>query len=250
MKRNFPYFYHLHHSLHPEDIPFWISLAEEYGEPVLELGCGTGRVLTPLAEAGFEVFGLDHDPEMLSFLRRSLPLRLQARTHIFLADLSAFHLSIEFPLIIMPCNTLSTLPKETRAVCLARVSQHLSTQGLFAASLPNPVAFQQLPEHGEPDLEETLVDPIDGTSILVSSEWNRTPDRFVVTWHYDRQLVEGGEERLTVEISHDLALREDYLNELGSAGLQEVASFGSFRRSRYRPASPDLILTACNQIEG
>ncbi|NIO00161.1 MAG: class I SAM-dependent methyltransferase, partial [Anaerolineae bacterium] len=42
-----------------EDIPFYIGYAEETGGPILELACGTGRVLIPIAEAGFKVHGLD-----------------------------------------------------------------------------------------------------------------------------------------------------------------------------------------------
>jgi 2-polyprenyl-3-methyl-5-hydroxy-6-metoxy-1,4-benzoquinol methylase len=41
------------------DIPFYLEYAQQCGSPVLELSCGTGRVLVPLAEAGFEIHGLD-----------------------------------------------------------------------------------------------------------------------------------------------------------------------------------------------
>jgi SAM-dependent methyltransferase len=244
MKNSFPLFYHLHHLRHSEDIPFWISLAREFGGPVLELGCGTGRVLAPLAEAGFDVYGFDHDAEMLSFLLVNLPHYLKSRVYIFLAELSAFHLGIQFPLIIMPCNTLSTLSRQTRQACLALVFQHLTPRGVFAASLPNPLAFRELPVYGDSEVEDMLVDPITGNSIQVSSEWEKEADRFVVQWHYDQTITGGKKERLTVAVRHNLALREDYLAELGSAGFSEVASFGSFSRTQYRSASPELILLA------
>jgi ubiquinone/menaquinone biosynthesis C-methylase UbiE len=47
----FPQLYHIHHNAHTEDLPFWLKLAQQQGGPVLELGCGTGRVLIPLIQA-------------------------------------------------------------------------------------------------------------------------------------------------------------------------------------------------------
>jgi len=244
MKNQFPLLYHTHHSQRSEDIPFWISLAGEYGGPVLELGCGTGRVLTPLVEAGFTVYGLDNDPDMLDFLHNNLPAKFESNACVFLADMSAFHLAIEFPLILMPCNTFSTLTRKARQDCLACVYKHLSPGGAFVASLPNPLALRDLPDYGAPEWEETLLDPGGGGPFLVSSEWNRRDDRFVVKWHYDLLLPDGRVQRLTAVASHDLALREDYLVELERAGLQEVASYGSFTRTRYRASSTDMILIA------
>ena len=48
-----------------EDLPFWISLANEHGDPILELACGTGRVTLALAQAGFSVTGVDTSEGML-----------------------------------------------------------------------------------------------------------------------------------------------------------------------------------------
>ena len=47
------------------DVGFFMDLAREGGGPVLDLGCGTGRVAWPLADAGFEVVGLDRSEPML-----------------------------------------------------------------------------------------------------------------------------------------------------------------------------------------
>ncbi len=57
----FPLFYHAQHQNYLEDLPFWLGLAATQGSPILELGCGSGRVLLPLALAGHRVLGIDND---------------------------------------------------------------------------------------------------------------------------------------------------------------------------------------------
>ena len=55
-----------------QDIGFFVDMAQRSGGPVLELGCGTGRVLIPIAKSGIEIVGLDASPQMLSACREKL----------------------------------------------------------------------------------------------------------------------------------------------------------------------------------
>ena len=52
-----------------KDILFWLNIAKQYGDSILELGCGTGRITIPLIEAGFNVTGLDISESMLSLAK-------------------------------------------------------------------------------------------------------------------------------------------------------------------------------------
>lgn len=65
------------------DLQFYVEEARRAGSPVLDLGCGTGRILIPIAEAGIEVVGLDHSTIMLEQARRKVaalaPRRPEAR---------------------------------------------------------------------------------------------------------------------------------------------------------------------------
>jgi ubiquinone/menaquinone biosynthesis C-methylase UbiE len=54
------------------DLQFYVEEAEKAGAPVLELGCGTGRILLPIAKAGLNIVGLDRAPTMLALLRQKL----------------------------------------------------------------------------------------------------------------------------------------------------------------------------------
>ena len=58
------------------DIPFYLDHARECGSPILELACGTGRVLIPLAEAGFELYGVDASENMLAMCERKVRERV------------------------------------------------------------------------------------------------------------------------------------------------------------------------------
>jgi 2-polyprenyl-3-methyl-5-hydroxy-6-metoxy-1,4-benzoquinol methylase len=52
------------------DLPFYLNKANKYGDPILELGCGTGRITIPLAKEGFSITGLDLLINMLKEAKR------------------------------------------------------------------------------------------------------------------------------------------------------------------------------------
>ena len=238
----FPPIYHAHHGQYVEDLPFWQDLVAQAPGAILELGCGTGRVLLPLQAAGYAVTGLDNDLEMLRFLMQRIPAGEPRR--IFLADMADYHLSQQFEWILMPCNTLSTLSDEERQRVFACLGRHLKKGGTFAASLPSPLALRQMPARGEEEVEEFLEHPDTGGVLQVSSAWRRTRQAFEVTWHYDHLRPDGLVERLSVRVRHSLDTLETYQAELRQAGLEVVQVYGDFDRSAYTDESPDLILLA------
>ena len=241
----FPALYHAHHAQHPEDLPFWEGLASRQEGPLLELGCGTGRVLLHLAQAGFQAWGLDSSAEMLRFLRAqpdAQPGAAQAR--VFQADLAAYHLDLRFGLILLPCNTLSTLPPETRRAAFACARRHLRPDGLFAASLPNPTLLRRLARRSQPEYEESFAHPLDGEPVQVSSGWERSGSEFTVSWHYDHLLPDGRVERLTAQARHQLTPLTVYRQELLEAGLEVVEQFGDFDRGPHSASAPHWIFTA------
>jgi SAM-dependent methyltransferase len=89
-----------------EDLALWRSLAAEHGDPVLDVGAGTGRVSLDLAAAGHEVIALDSDPELIGELStRSAGLPLTT----ILADARSFTLQRPVPLCIVPMQTIQLL---------------------------------------------------------------------------------------------------------------------------------------------
>lgn len=239
-----PLLYHAHHSRHPEDLSFWRELAGGLPGPLLELGCGTGRVLLDLAGAGHRAYGLDHHPGMLRVLRSRLTPELARRVYFWQGDLTAFRVARRFGLILMPCNTFSTLDSADRRAALRRSRSHLLPGGLFAASLPNPRLLRALPAYSAPELEETFPHPLSGEPVRVSGGWEREARQLTFVWDYETPLPEGGRQRLTARTRHFLDGLPIYLQDFQAAGFQKPELYGDFDRSPYTADSNYLIVVA------
>jgi SAM-dependent methyltransferase len=117
-----------------EDLPLWQELAEEHGDPVLELGCGTGRVALHLASQGHEVLGLDTERALVEALNaRAGEAGLPASAIV--ADAASFALDEAFPLAIAPMQLVQLLDRARRRSMLARVAARLQPGGILAAAL-------------------------------------------------------------------------------------------------------------------
>jgi adenosylmethionine-8-amino-7-oxononanoate aminotransferase/SAM-dependent methyltransferase len=120
------------------DVDNYLELAQQQGGAVLELGCGSGRVLLPLAERGLDVTGVECSADMLTILRQRLwavPAPVQKRVKLVQADILQLNLDGRFSLVTMPCCTLALfLTREDRFAILRKARQHLAPGGLFAFS--------------------------------------------------------------------------------------------------------------------
>ena len=238
-----PLLYHTHHNQDLEDLPFWLNLARRHGSPILELGCGTGRVMLPLIEAGYQVTGLDLSAEMLAHLKTLAQQAGIGKPSVVQTDLTNFQLKQRFPLIILPCNTYSTLSAEQRLAALKSITHHLAPGGVFAASLPNPDWLGSLEDIEDVEIETVFLHPETGNPVQASNEWRRMENQLEICWHYDHLLPDGQVERFSQATRHWLTPTEEYLDELKTAGFR-VQIYGDFEREPYSTELPFLIFEA------
>jgi SAM-dependent methyltransferase len=133
-----------------DDIGFLRGLAETTPGPVLELGCGTGRVAIPLAEAGHRVVGLDRSRPMLDLAerrRRSLEPEVRRRLRFVEADMTDFDLGPRFGLVFAAFRVFMCLldPASQRAA-LRQIRRHLRPDGLLVIDLFDPLLDRITPD--------------------------------------------------------------------------------------------------------
>ncbi|MFI5830982.1 SAM-dependent methyltransferase [Streptomyces sp. NPDC051578] len=117
------------------DIVRCLRLAREADGPVLDLGCGAGRLAVPFARHGFEVEGVDRDPaclERLGAWGRRIGPQVSARVTTTRADLASLRLRRTYRLALLAGTMVCALPPAARPGLLAEVAAHLAPGGVLA----------------------------------------------------------------------------------------------------------------------
>ncbi len=141
-----PAYYDRTYAKRTSDVEFYVDLAKRSRGPVLEYGCGSGRVSLPIARAGVSVTGIDLSKTMLAQLRASLALEapdVRARVRTRLGDMRRVRLSERYKLVICPFNAfLHLYTRRDVEQFLARVKAHLAPRGRFVFDVSIPDASE------------------------------------------------------------------------------------------------------------
>lgn len=150
------------------DVDFYLRRARIHGSPILELGAGSGRLLLPLADAGFEVVGVDLSRPMLERAAAKLAERpdLRGRVTLIESSMADFHVEKDFALAIIAARSFQhvTDPLEQRAT-LERVRRHMLPGGVLILDLfdPNFELLFAAPRHAPPPRK--AIDPQTGNTV-------------------------------------------------------------------------------------
>jgi SAM-dependent methyltransferase len=235
------------------DIAFWVAAGVESGGPVLEIGCGTGRVLIPTARAGIEIVGLDLSPAMLAICRHKLaeePADVRARVSLVEANMCDFRLRRDFALVTMPFRPFQHLiTMEEQIACLETVHRHLAPGGrlildLFNPSLPFLVDESRLGEYGD---EPEFVMP-DGRRVV--RRFRNTRRDWLVQVQ-DVELIyyvthpDGRQERFVHSFPMRYLFRYEAEHLLVRCGFRIEAIYADYDKSPYGSTYPgELVFVA------
>jgi ubiquinone/menaquinone biosynthesis C-methylase UbiE len=221
------------------DIDFYVSCALEFGGPILELATGTGRVLWPIAAAGFEIVGVDISETMLAQARQKATRETSAtrqRARFYRMDMTSLGLGELFRLALVPFRAFHhlTLPDQQRRA-LSSINRSLVAGGHLVVDLLDPRLDYCVPGAPPPTTERTAKDLSTGhTMVRRVVERINDPVRQIFTEKFQIEEMDEHGRHLDSEKtswSFRWATRQEmrYLFEL--TGFEVVAEYSDFFRS-------------------
>jgi len=239
-----------------EDVAFFVEIARQSDGRVLELGCGTGRVLIPTARTGVEIVGLDLSARMLSVCREKLSReREQVRSKVQLvqADMREFALGQQFSLVTIPFRPFQHLiTVEDQLSCLANIHRHLVDGGKLILDVFNPslhflVDQGSLVEYGE-EPEFTMADGrrvVRRQRIASCDLFNQVQDCELI---YYVTYPNGREERLVHRFEMRYFFRCELEHLLARCGFQVEAVYAGYDKSPYGSKYPGELIVVAGKV--
>jgi SAM-dependent methyltransferase len=234
-----------------QDIAFYRSATREFGDPVLELGCGTGRVTMALAEDGYRVTGLDLSEwvlERAAQKRAALVTEARERVHFVQGDMTGFDVGEKFRLIIVPFRPFQHLVETHQQVnCLLCARKHLARRGRLivdffqtdARRIHDP-AFHK--EQFVAEYEMSGGRRVRLTERVVA--FHRAEQCNDVEMIYGVTHPDGRMERLVLAWTLRYFFRYEVEHLFARCGFRVTAVYGNFDRSPLRDDSPEMIFVA------
>jgi SAM-dependent methyltransferase len=235
------------------DVAFFVDEAVASGGPVLEVGCGTGRVLIPTARAGVEITGVDSSDTMLARCRESLAAEtdeVRSRVTLVRGDMREFDLGKQFRLITLPFRPFQhLLTVEDQLACLHTLHRHLASGGRLILDLFFPWLQALIKDDlgVESDAEDEFTMP-DGRRVVRT---HKIIDRDLFEQLIQSELIyyvthpDGRTERLVHAFPLRYLFRFEAEHLLALAGFEVEALYSDYARSPYGSTYPgELIFVA------
>ncbi len=231
-----------------EDVEAYIQIAAECGGPILELGCGTGRVCIPLALQGHEVVGLDAAPKMLELAEQKAKAQGAQSIEFYLADMRDFTLDKKFRLALIPNNALhEAIELDDKKRVLDCIFSSLMPGGLLVMDFCPP-PFKRFTQ---PALDRELIKDFYSEErkarvrCYVSASYNPASQEGRGEMLYKLEYAEGRTSEIITPFRGVFVTPGEVRLLLDMTGFKGVTISGGFDGQELLPQSPRMVVKAC-----
>ena len=237
-------FYDIEHAHYDEDVDLYRDFAVVCNGPVLELACGSGRLLLPLAEEGYEVTGVDTSATMLDLARQRLAYAgVESRCKLVQQDICSLQLEQKFRLAFIALGSFAHIySRKQQQQALAAVRAHLSPGAMFVIDIANADA-RYLENMSGQVLHQGTWQGDDGAILthLVSPASSNTRHLLELTHFYDHYRQGQAVQRTMVRTWVYLFERGEMELLLEQAGFVIEDLYGDYEMGPFERESPRMI---------
>lgn len=232
-----------------DDLNLYSALAEQYGGPIFDVGCGTGRVLLHLAQEGYEVAGVDTSQPMLERLESRLAALPHLRQHITYheADVLTYETDQRYQLTLLTYNALMHFHEQDQQLALLRRLRDLTADdGLLVIDLPNAGETFASQDSDAILLDHSFIDPETGHMVMLQSVsyLDRVTQLLRVQWIYDEILDDGTVKRTIAPHVLRYYFYPEMRLLLMQAGFEVQAVYGDTDESPFEDGCERMIIYA------
>jgi ubiquinone/menaquinone biosynthesis C-methylase UbiE len=207
------------------DRAFYLEFIETYGQPVLDVGCGTGRLLLDYLAHGIDIDGMDNSPDMLTICRRKAN-KVALTPHLHEQYLETMSLPRKYQTILIPSSTFQLLIEpEMIQAALDRLHSHLLPGGVVVAS------FMTLWKAGDPlstAWEQSSVREEDGATFRRMSR----------SWHEAGSELEHTEDRYQLIMDERVVAEEVHKRSPATRSYTQSQAQSIFAQGGFDPIEP------------
>lgn len=210
-----------------QDVQFWNLMVKRYGDPILELGCGAGRISLPLAEKGYKITALDYSEKMIDELK----LKSTNLSNLIpvVGDMKDFSFDKKFKFAFISYSSFQLLlTREQQEKCLNLIYDHLEEDGVVGFDIAACVC-----EGDDEQIEEPLYTaqfPLNNSQITMYSTYKT--DRLNMIRHWSDEYIEYRKDGTQQSYINKISLKDcspDYMYYiLDKCGFEIEHIYGDF----------------------
>jgi SAM-dependent methyltransferase len=224
------------------DLKFYLNEARNARGPVLEVACGTGRILLKLIQSGIDATGIDLSDGMLAKLQENAKT-LGIRANAIQADMTDFQISRKFNLIIMPYRSFLHLKdSETRKKTLQNLREHLAEGGRLILHTYNPSGEEMGMQGGYHNYDYEEMTAPDGTKYRLDWFLNFEPRGRIGHYKIVLKLYDGRVKEFLMDLS--FVTNRELESLLKTAGFRNIKSYCGFSYGTYTNECKEVLSIA------